>query len=114
MMRLVVDRPQPGTYWTRLVRNGPRVPVMICVMAAVDPETNEPLDRSPTMLCLVAGEDRTADIMDIWTRCAGNQITADDYHLMMAQMSWAIEHAPDHPDANPRRPVDVRKTPPAF
>lgn len=110
--RLVIDNPTPGYYWRRYVRNGPKVPVIIALMAAVDPETGEALDRSPSLVCLVGGEH--ADPYDTWTNCAGNPISAEDYVLMLAQFTWDANYAPGSPGANPRQPVDVRKLPPAF
>lgn len=107
-----VDRPVPGWYRRRLVKGGPWVPVLIWQRCPLDPETGEPLDRPPVLLCLVDGEE--ADALDQWTWVAGNRITRADYDLMTRQAAWDRIYDPDAPAARPREAVDLRTLPPAF
>lgn len=111
MVDLLVDRPIPGWYRRRLVRGGPWVPVLIywrCPMG----EDCLPLDRSPVLLCQVAGED--ADPYAQWSHVAGNPISAIDYEVMVRQRAWDIRYDPASPAANPKVRVDIRALPPAF
>lgn len=97
-----LNRPEVGFYWIRRVRKGVKVPV----------EIGRYSDKFSAMICLVGGEP--ADIQATWEWCAGNPISRADYNHMMATKEWAEEYAPEQPEANPFRPIDISKLPPAF
>lgn len=106
----------------KLVRNGVRVPVRIWFGAPV--VDGEELDRSPRWCVEIDGRtDRTEkdadgyrcrvplDVLDAWPYCAREPITAAEYAYLVAHAAWARDHAPDHPKAEPRKPVDFNTIP---
>lgn len=112
VMGLQVDTPVAGCYRTRLVRNGPFVPVRIWHGPPHDPVTGEELDRSWRWQCLVAGE--LADLHRVWPWCGRHPISEADYRLMLAQAEWAKQYAPHSAEAQPRKPVDLSTIPLPF
>lgn len=108
-------QPQVGFYWRRLVRNGPRVPVRIhrtCLCTPCDTsggflphEWSEACDRSGVLRAEVDG--REVDPREVWLWCCENRITEDEYRLLRAQAQWAREWAPERPEANPTRQVNL-------
>jgi hypothetical protein len=125
-MMPITDTPVVGFYTTRLVKNGPPVPIEIWFgQPIVDGEEQ---DRSPRWCVAINGEtDRlerddgtgyrcrvALDPMQVWPHCARDPISADEYRFLLRRRAWALEHAPDHPAARPRQPVDLRSLKPAF
>lgn len=103
-----IDVPEEGYYWTKLVRNGPRVGARIWRSVARDPQTGETLDRSPVMLAELNG--RMIDPYDLWTRVAGRTITKAEFDFLKSDSQWAAEHMPTAPE--PTEAVDLRKVAP--
>jgi len=98
----VLNQPEPGTYWTKLVKNGPRVPVLIALYGA----------EFSVLEAFVAGEP--ADLMETWERCAGRTITRAHYDYLMAKIAHAHMYEPNSPYANLRRPIDLAAAKPAL
>jgi hypothetical protein len=121
-----IDVPVPGFYWCRLIRGGLRVGVRIWFGAPII--EGEQQDRSPRLCVEVDGRtDRPdydeagtylgripLDVADVWPYCAGHPISAHEYHFLGRRREWAVDHAPDHPAANPRSAVDVRALKPGW
>jgi hypothetical protein len=105
-----VDQPQPGCFLVRLVKGGPRVPARIFVGPPLDPETLEEMDRPPVLRATVAGE-RSHDPYLVWT-WKREPIDESEYRWRLATLEWAMQHAPDSPEANPRRPIRLATMPP--
>lgn len=107
-----IDQPECGHWMLRLVKNGPLVPAAIMrVHTTRHPETDEPMERSPFLAAFIAG--RPAAIDDVWLY-RGQPITEAEYRFRVADLEWAVEHAPHEPIANPRRPVDLATMAPPF
>lgn len=117
--------PVAGTYATRLVRGGPRVPVRIWFGQAV--LGGEEQDRAPGWFVEIDGRtDRVEfgddgyrcrvplDVEKVWPHCAKDPVTREEYAYLVAHAGWARDHAPNHPKAQPRKPVDWLKTPLPF
>jgi hypothetical protein len=120
-----VDQPRPGFYSTRLVRGGLKVGVRIWFgQPIIDGEVQ---DRSHRLCIEVDGRtDRLErheasgepvgrvplDVDEVWPFCV--PITEAEYRYLRRRAAWAREHAPDHPAANPRDPVDLRSMKPLF
>lgn len=105
------DLPIEGYYRIRMVRGGPWVPVKIWFAPPADPDNpDELLDRSPRWQATRNGE--ACDVWTVWPFCADKTITKDEYDYMLAHGEWARAHSPNHPSADPRRPVDLSKAPP--
>ncbi len=98
-MVAIIDRPQPGFYRTRLVKGGPWVAARIWWDDSIQ-------DRPAMLLGEVAGEE--ADAWSLWPRVVGQQIAENEYRFMTADADWCRQNAPDEPQANPRRAVDLR------
>lgn len=68
----------------------------------------------------INGENFAADadplhaegVVRIWH--SGRPITPDEYNHMLAVKTWAGEHLPEHPAAQPRQPIDLRYAQPLF
>lgn len=85
----------------------------------------EELDRSPRWQVQVGDEDsgravdqfaddgRPVDVHGITLRIH-EAIDEADYRYMVARQNWAVDHAPNDPQAAPRKAVDLRATPGLF
>jgi DNA polymerase-1 len=90
-------QPRPGYYYTRLVRGGPKVPVQIW-------------EDGGAILCRLG--DRDADAAKLWPFL--RWIEEAEYRHMLDTARWATAHAPNEPEANPDRPVDLNQAPIPF
>ena len=106
------DQPVEGYYKIRQVRNGPFVPVHVWFGPSRDPFSGEPLDRSPCWHATRRGEDVEVD--KVWPWCAKWPITPAEYRYMMTTKEWADTYAPDQPEAQPRRAIDLRNAAPVL
>lgn len=48
------------------------------------------------------------DVYKYWPHCGRHPISESDYRFMTARATWAEQHAPGRPEANPRKKIDVR------
>jgi hypothetical protein len=100
-----IDQPQQGYYCTRLVRGGLSVGVRFFfddvghLRVEVDGRT-------------ARADGQPLDPFEIWPFC--RPISEREFLFLARRREWAREHAPDHPAANPTRPVDLSKLPPRF
>lgn len=116
--RIPIWPPRAGYYAMTMVRNGVIVPVRIWYGNAI--VDGEEQDRGHDWRCEIDGRtdfiegDKAAGywcrvalpIDRAWPYCARRPITAAEYQYLVAHAGWAREHAPDHPKAQPRKPVD--------
>jgi hypothetical protein len=103
MVPLVTDEPVPGTYASRLVKSGPLVAIRI--------------SRDKDSGCYRIEVDGQIDAVPIeaaWPACARRPITTGEYRFMLRRAEWARTHQPEHPAANPRKRVDLRRIPPVL
>lgn len=124
-----LDRPEPGFYTLRLVKNGPRVAARIarlctCTIGGGEHAPHDwtpACDRPwPVWLAEINGDqvsepDRDplkAGVFRIWE--SGEPCTADEYRYRLELKAWAEREAPDAPEANPRKPIDLNQLPPLF
>ena len=99
----VIDQPRPCMMAIRLARSAPEVAARIYwAHTTRDPVSGDYLDRSPHLAAEINGEP--ADPIQVWTT-RGRSIGADEYAFLLADRKWAAEHAPELPEANPRKPV---------
>ncbi len=101
-----IARPAPGFWLLRQVKGGPLVPAAIVVLRTTA-EPDEPdniMDRSPFIAAFIAGEPVGLD--DVWFR-RGEAITKREYEFRVADLRWAQQHAPDEPQAQPRKRIDL-------
>lgn len=109
-MTYQLNRPEPGTYRIRRAKGAVWVPVLIyrpCACTINGPDEHlwqDDCDRYPPLTALVDGWEEVAP-MSVWNNC--RPISRADYDHMVATHAWAREHSPDHPDANPTRPVNL-------
>lgn len=108
-------------YRARLVKNGPDIGVATWFGAPwID---GEEVDRSPRWQALIGHETTARAIL------MGNELPIEvdgvglrnierikerDYGFLVATSGWATEHAPDRPEANPRKAVDFHQLKPRF
>ena len=101
---LSLNEPEAGFYKTRLVRDGPFVPVMIYRPAAENQETGETTNRFGIMVAVIDGVSR--DVYDAWPYCARNPITGRQYQRMLARSRRAKASDRGEPEARPYTPID--------
>jgi hypothetical protein len=106
------EKPAPGYYRHKLHSDGHAVGVEIRFGPPLDPETGEELDRSPRAQAFVNGTYTEMD--EVWPRCGRHPITKDEHDHLVALQQWGLENAPDSPQANPRKPVDLLSAPLPF
>jgi hypothetical protein len=120
-----IDQPRPGFYSTHLVRGGIKVGVRIWFGRPII--DGEEQDRSPRLCVEVDGrtdrldrDEQTGeplgrvplDVDEVWPFC--RPITEAEYRYLRRLAVWAQAHAPDHPAANPRDPIELRAMKPLF
>lgn len=107
-----IDRPEPGFWLVRLVRNGPPVPAAIMwVQTTHDPVTGEPMDRSRFLAAYIDGKPTSLD--DVWLR-RGTPIDQREYEFRVADAEWVRQNAPNEPAANPTRRINPITAPLPF
>jgi hypothetical protein len=116
-----IGHPEPGYYRLKLVRRGPWVPAVIwrpCplvepILYEMTPDPEDwcrPTERPRPLRGRIG--DREADPFDIWTRA--RTISAVEYHWRLGLHEWAVDNAPEQPEAQPRRRVDLTDQPSLF
>jgi hypothetical protein len=53
-----------------------------------------------------------SDVFRIWH--GGRRVSEEEYIYRVARKDYAVRHAPDLPEANIRRAIDVRRLPPLW
>jgi hypothetical protein len=115
-----VSEPREGYFKVRKINGGMWVAARFWFgQPIIDGEQQ---DRSPRWCVEVDGKtcrpDRQAghrvplDALDVWPWAAGHPISRHEYGFLRKRAAWARKHAPEHPAANPREPIDLRKLPP--
>lgn len=115
-MKPVTEEPVAGHYQVRLVKGGPLVPVRIWFgLPVIDGEQQ---DRAPRWCVEIDGKTtwrgELIPVEKAWPWCAKEPISSTDYEFMIAHAKWARDHQPDHPKAQPRKPVDYHSLKPRF
>jgi hypothetical protein len=115
-----ISCPVPGHYRMRLVKRGPYVPAAIrlpCPMVPAGPGSGadpvdwcRPLDRPRHPVGEIDG--RPVPAHDVWLYA--EPVDAAEYQYLREIREWAAACAPDAPEANPRRAIDLRTEPPPF
>lgn len=106
------ELPQCGFFQRRLVKGGPFVRARIWREPEVDFETEKPTGKD-ALLCEVNGERR--DPFDQWGWLSQNPITEREFRFLAETHEWAMKHAPDEPEASPRKPINfATMKPPVF
>lgn len=106
-----IDQPIVGFYRVKLVKNGPWCSARLWYGVPADPLTGEPLDRSPRWQALRAGNE--CALNDLWPWCHGNEIDKAEYNYLLSVEKWAV-NAPDAPEHDPRKAIDLNKLQPIF
>ncbi|MEK7112662.1 MAG: hypothetical protein AAB875_05030 [Patescibacteria group bacterium] len=109
----------PGFYRTRLVRGGPWVAVRVAHEPTPDPATGEALDRPPVWSIEIDGklarepspDPETAGVLLAY---AMRRIDEKEYRYLLAASRHAKEKAPYLPEAEPKKPINLRDLPPIF
>lgn len=104
-----IDRPEEGLFLLRLVRGGPLVGAAIVRLpdhrwaAQIDGQWCGEPHGDPV---------RAAGVFRIWT--SGKRVNLEEFQFRLGMRVWAEKHAPFHPAANPRQPIDLSELPPIF
>ena len=103
------DQPVAGFYRRRLRSGGVYVGIRIWHGPPHDPVTGEELDRSWRWQAEANG--KPIDLERVWPKCAGDPIGPAEHAYLVAQQRWGEAEAPDSPQANPTRRVDLLNAP---
>lgn len=107
-----VDKPEPGFFRLRLIKGGPWVPAQI---RRVGTEWHATIAGVLSVYQSELDDSCPSDAVAVWRIWhGGKEINEDDYQLMLQRMAWARRDMPDHPAANPDKPVDMTKLPSLF
>lgn len=108
----------PQLYAIRLVSRGPRVACRLWYGPVIDPVTGEELDRGHHWQCLINGEHADAHDIAIFigdeAYVKGEMIDQAEHDYLVSVYKWALVNAPNSPEANPRRAIDINEQPPVF
>jgi hypothetical protein len=100
-----IDQPVAGFYSLRVRRDGPKVPVRFWC-------------DGDQWHVEVDGERQWGgvpiDPFEVWPFVAGRAISQSDFEHYVRLRVWARMYDPDHPAANPFKPVDLRKMKPRW
>jgi hypothetical protein len=113
-----VDALREG-YWLIQRRRASRVdiPVRIWFGPPDDPETGEPLDRSPRWRILIGGVEideepvrlggiTFEDLTSFWPACCSDPIDEREYAYRLERQAWASEYDPFDPYGSPGGYID--------
>lgn len=103
------DTPVEGYYRGYLARGGHPVGIHIWYGAPLDPLTGEEMDRGWRWQATANGA--LIDLERVWPRFADNRIDQPEHDHLCCVQRWAETHAPDSPQANPTRPIDLMRAP---
>lgn len=78
----------------------------------LDPVTGEELDRSHRWQAHENGA--YVELERVWPKAAKDPITQAEYEYLVGRVEWGRKHAPDSPQAQPRRKVDLLTAPLPF
>jgi hypothetical protein len=107
-----VDVPIAGLYKMKLRSGGYPVAVRIFYGPPLDPVTGEELDRGWRWQSFVNGQYHSLELC--WPRCAADPITQKEADYLAKVQKWGQENAPDSPQANPHKRVDLLTAPLPF
>lgn len=114
-MPVEVDKPIEGTYRMKLCRGAPWSPVKLEYGPSWDPDyPDNPQDRSPRWRVWINGEETDRDVLNVWSWCSGEPIQPGEYNYMVARYLWAVEYAPNRPEAHPDKPLNPNTAPVPF
>jgi hypothetical protein len=104
-----VEEPTTGFYRFRMVRGGHPVGIHIWFGPPHDPDTGEEMDRGHRWQATM--NNKLIDLDRVWPNCGREPITQAEHDHLCALQAWAIKNAPDAPQADPRRPIDLLTAP---
>ena len=85
-----IDRPVPGFYKRRSHSKGPCLPAIVYSALARDPYTLATMDRAPTLVCVVDGEER-----DLEREWPGLHPISEAEYKAMAELRLDPDRVPD-------------------
>lgn len=111
---------EPRFFRARLAKAAPFIGVrMFFGPPIVD---GEELDRSPRLqvtvghdttshaVLMLGSDDIPVEVEDVLLRSV-EPVTQAEWQFLVAHQSWATDHAPNHPKAEPRKAVDFNTIP---
>lgn len=101
--------PIAGCYRTKLKSGGHPVGVRIWFGPPKDPVTGEVMDRSWRWQAEANG--RYIDLERVWPVCAKEPISREEHDYLAGLQSWGEQHAPDSPQANPNKAINLLDAP---
>lgn len=62
----------------------------------------------------IEGVRELLDAWEVWPYACGRPISEREFQFLARRRTWAVEHDPQHPAAQPRKPVDVLQLKPGW
>ncbi|MBU6232440.1 hypothetical protein KGP36_07440 [Patescibacteria group bacterium] len=94
-----IDQPKPGYYWTRLVRDGPKIGARIW--------WDDTVPERPAVLC-GSRNGMEVDPYHLWGYVADREISEAEYLKLIGELPS------DDPDLDPTEAVNLNKLPPVW
>lgn len=110
--------PEEGYYAVRLVKKGPEVGAWIMRTSNYGSPLSVEEGRKSCWLALINGEagelnedpELHEGVQKVWL--FGRKIDGQEYSFLLERYRWHKQHMPEHPFANPDKPIDLRLMPP--
>lgn len=109
-----IGSPEPGFFRVRLVRGGPYVAARIFLPCPIDPDFGHYMDRSRHLMAEINGSVYASLLRVFWVWTTGQPVSAGEFQYLADLAAWCRHNDSRDPMANPRKPIDPRKTRPAF
>lgn len=106
------DTPVVGFYRMRLRSGAVPVGIRVWFGPPKDPVTGEEMDRSHRWQAEANGAP--IDLARVWPGCARDPVSPQEYAYLSTLQAWGEANAPDSPQADPTRPVDLLTAPLPF
>lgn len=106
-------KPQPGFWLVRLGKGTPPSPACIrwCETTAEPDEPDNEMERSPFLAAFI--HEMPVAMGRVWD-WRGQPITEQEYRYRCALTDWAQKHAPDLPEAEPTKRVNLAQAAPIY
>ena len=102
------DRPVPGFFKMRLAKGAPEVAALIFIACPLDPFYGFPMDRPRHIEAMING--KPSDVDRVWLS-KSVRITQAEYEYLIADRAWAKEYAPETPEAEPNKALNILEIP---
>lgn len=102
--------PEPGPYAVKLVKKGPEVAAEIITAEINGEKWWSCIINNVEQLPPNPDPELHEGVQKVWL--FGRKIDEQEYTFLLERYRWHKQHMPEHPFANPEKPIDLRLMPP--